>query len=364
MPGETFIIELNGEERSDLYPDLLGLEVELDDELAAFFRLEIAIAQRTDGTWSYLDDDSLAVWAEVVISAGLDDSVEELMVGYVTQIKPHFVSDPAECTVEVWGMDASVLMDRVEKLKDWPNKKDSDVAAEVFASYGLTPEVEDTAVSHDQAVSTIIQRETDICFLKRLALRNGYECYVTGRTGYFRPPQVGEAPQPLLAVHFGEETNVVSLSLEVNALAPAHVRMAQLDRLNKDVLEASALARQQTALGADGADALLAAGMDPAQLVLSRSVATGVPEMAALCQGVFHEAEWFVTGEGEIVGNKYRHVLRPRSTVTIKGVSESHSGVYYVCHVTHSFTREGYVQTFRIRRNGLNPTGDEDFSGA
>src|SRR5216683_2804527 len=126
-------------------------------------------------------------------------------------------------SLEIWGMDGSVLMDREEKLKDWPDKKDSDIAAEIFSLYGLTPETEDTVVTHDEKVSTIIQRETDIQFLRRLALRNGFECYVEGKTGYFRPPQVDAPPQPVLAVHFGDETNVRHLAIEVNALTPTNV---------------------------------------------------------------------------------------------------------------------------------------------
>ena len=39
----------------------------------------------------------------------------------------------------------------------------------MFQTHGLTPKVEDTDVVHDEEVSTIIQRETDIRFLKRLA---------------------------------------------------------------------------------------------------------------------------------------------------------------------------------------------------
>jgi hypothetical protein len=57
-------------------------------------------------------------------------------------------------------------------------------------------------------------------------------------------------------------------------------------------------------------------------------------------------------------------VLRPRRPVTIKGVGETHSGVYYVTHVTHTFTRDGYTQFFRVKRNGLMPTGTEDFSAS
>jgi hypothetical protein len=86
--------------------------------------------------------------------------------------------------------------------------------------------------------------------------------------------------------------------------------------------------------------------------------------MAALCQGLFHEVEWFVTAEGEIAGNQYGHVLKPRGTVTIKGVGETYSGIYYVIHVTHSFTSNGYTQSFRAKRNALMPTGTEDFAAS
>jgi phage protein D len=364
MAGETFVIEIDGEEISEeLYCDLVSLEVELDDELASMFRLKFIIMLQPDGTWTYLDDERFQLWKEVTISAGFESGTEELMVGYITHLKPNFDPDETQCTLEIWGMDGSVLMDRVEKLKDWPNKKDSDIAAELFGLYGLTPEVEDTTVIHDEAISTIIQRETDIQFLQRLALRNGYDCYVAGRTGYFRPPQVDETPQPILAVHFGEETNVINLSLEMNALTPVDVTMFQIDRLNKEVLEATAESSRQTALGSNNANSLLTAGMDPAQLFVGKNAATGLPEMNALCQGLYHEADWFVSGEGEIIGNKYQHVLLPRHTVTIKGIAEIYSGVYYVSHVTHSFSGSGYTQTFRVRRNGINPTGDENFTG-
>jgi phage protein D len=255
-------------------------------------------------------------------------------------------------------------MDREEKLKDWPNKKDSDIASEIFNLYGFTPDVEDTEVIHDEAVSTIIQRETDMQFLKRLALRNGFKCFIEGTTGYFRTPQVDATPQPVLAVHFGGETNIDRFSVEVNALTPANVAMFQVDRTNKEILDEAVETSQQTVLGATNAAGLLAVGIDPGQVYIGMNAATGNPEMAALCQGLFHEGEWFVTGEGEIAANQYGHVLKPRGTVTIKGVGETYSGVYYVSHVTHSFTSDGYAQSFRVKRNAIMPTGSEDFSAS
>lgn len=364
MEHENFKIEIEGEEVSDLYPDLIRLEVELDDELAGMFRLHLTLRQEQNGSWTPLDDERLRVWKLVVITAGLESDTVELISGYITYAKPVFDPDPAQCMLEIWGMDGSVLMDRVDKLKDWPNKKDSDIAAEIFNLYGFTPEIEDTEVIHDEAISTVIQRETDIQFLKRLALRNGFECYVEGTTGFFRPPQLDATPQPVLAVHFGDETSINRFSIEVNALAPANVAMFQIDRVNKEVLDASAESSLQEALGATDGAGILAAGMEPGLVVIGQTVTTGSPEMTALCQGLFHEGEWFVTGEGEIAANQYGHVLIPRRTVTIKGIGETYSGVYYICHVTHTFTPDGYTQVFRVKRNGLMPTGSEEFSAS
>lgn len=364
MEHENFILEIDGEEIEDLYQGLISLEVELDEELAGMFRMSITMMQQPDGIWTYLDEERFMVWKQVTISAGFESGTEEIFSGYITHVRPYFDPDPSQCTLEIWGMDGSVLMDREEKLKDWPNKKDSDIASEIFNLYGFTPDVEDTAVIHDEAVSTIIQRETDIQFLKRLALRNGYECYVEGTTGYFRPPQIDDAPQPVLAVHFGGETNVNSFSIDVNALTPANVAMFQIDRINKESLDVAAETSQQTALGDTDAAGLLAAGMNAGQIYIGMNAATGNPEMEALCQGLYHQGEWFVTGEGEISGNHYAHVLKPRRTVTIKGVGETHSGVYYITHVTHSFTSEGYMQLYRVKRNAIMPTGSEDFSAS
>src|SRR5262245_24997282 len=101
------------------------------------WRLRVPLLLEKDGTWSLLDDERFRVWKPVVIAAGLGGDVEELISGYVTHVRPVFDPDPAHCILEVWGLDGSVLLDREDKLKDWPNKKDSDIASEIFGAYGL-----------------------------------------------------------------------------------------------------------------------------------------------------------------------------------------------------------------------------------
>ena len=362
MQHENLLIEIDGAEVEGLYDDLISLEVELDDELASMFRLTIALLLRADGSWPYLDDERFTIWKQVVVRAGLEDETEQLISGYITHLRPDFGRELDQCRLEIWGMDASVLMDREDKLQDWPGKKDSDIATEIFNTYGLIPKVTDTEVIHEEAVSTIIQRETDIQFLKRLALRNGYECYVDGDAGYFRPPLIDGTSQPVLSVHFGDETNVNHLSLKVNALASANVAMFQIDRINKEILEATSASGQQRMLGANGADSYMDASIVPGLVYISQTATTGSSEMAMLCQGLYDTGEWFVTGEGEVAANQYGNILKPRGTVTIKGISETYSGVYYVTHVTHVFTADGYIQLFRVKRNALMPTGSENFS--
>lgn len=362
MAYDSLQIEIAGTEAADIYPDLLSLEVELDEELAGMFRLALALQLHADGSWSYLDDDRLVPWQRVVITAGLASDTEQLLSGYITHVRPSFGDGLDQCQLEIWGMDASVLMDRDDVLKDWPNKKDSDIAQEVFQTHNLSPQVTDTGVIHDEDVSTIIQRETDIRFLRRLALRNGYECFVDGDTGYFQPPAVGGSPQPVLAVQFGDQTTVTRFALEVNALAPSNVTMFQVDRLNKQVLDASADSLALRQLGAKPIGSFLAGGMSPGRAYLGQAVTTGLPEMTALCQELYDRSSWFVTGEGEVDANGYGSVLKPRGIVLIKGVGQTHSGMYYITHVTHSFTSDGYTQRFTVKRNALAVTGSENFS--
>ncbi|GGT11656.1 phage late control D family protein [Nonomuraea spiralis] len=356
MKHDSLRVEFDGAEIEELYQDLISLEVELDDRLAAMFRLTVALPPRPDGTWPHLDDDRLALWRKVVITAGLEDDARRLISGYITHLRPSFGAQLNECRLEVWGMDASVLMDRDDRLRAWPNKRDSDIATEVFGQYGLTPRVTGTDVVHEEEVSTIVQRESDIRLLRRLASRNGFDCYVDGDVGHFGPPATDASPQPVLAAHFGPETNLSTLRLQAQALAPTGVSMTQLDRFNGDILEARAQPGHLPALGARRVTDR------PGVLRVGHVVTTGLQEMTALCQSLQDEAEWFITGEGEVMANRYGTVLLPRGTVTIKGIGEAHSGVYYVSHVTHSFTGDGYVQAFKVRRNGLKLTGREQFT--
>lgn len=365
MSNESFVIEINGAEASDLYDDLITLEVEQCHELPATFQINLALyKQAEDGAWIHLDEQRLRAWNRIAIRVGfVGGGRDDLLEGFITRVTPRFAATESESVLEIAGIDASVLMDRKEKLKDWPNKSDSDIARAIFREHDFDAEVEDTEVVHDEKLSTVIQRETDLQFLQRLAKRNGFHCFVEGDVGHFHPVPASTTTQPLLAAHFGDETNLAHFTATVDALRPADTAMVQIDRFSKEVLVAETVAAVDVPLGSLDAAGLRPGSIDAARVHIARNAATGTPEMTALCHGLFRVGSWFVEGEGEIDTAVYGHVLRPRKLVTIKGVGESYSGVYYVCFVRHSITREGYTQYFRVKRDALMPTGAEDFGG-
>lgn len=356
-------ISINDEPAPDFFASLLEMEVEEDHRLAAMFRIKLAINRQDDGLWTFLDDERMKLWNKVKISVNLSDEEVELIAGYITQIKPHLDADENSSFLEIWGMDATSLMSLEEKIKDWPNKTDSDIAREIFQSYNLTPEVEDTGVAHDEAVATIIQRETDIQFLKRLARRNGFECFVKGETGYFRKPVLTETPQPVLAAHFGPETNLVYFDARLNALRPTAVEMHQIDTIGKQLQDAVIETGEQRQLGRDGALSVEAPNRITARMFVKHAVATSQPEMENLCRALFDEAEWFIEAKGEIDSVLYGAVLQTKNLAPIKGVGEIFSGIYYVTKVKHVFNIDRYIQQFTARRNALAPASPEDFAG-
>jgi len=363
VPGISATLEIDDTDASDILLSLTEMEIEDDHRLTSSFRIKLAIDLLGDGTWNCLDDERLALWKKLSIKVTVGDEEAELIKGYITHIKPH-IEDEENSYVVVMGLDGSCLMGLEEKIKDWPNKTDSDIATEILQSYSLEAQVDAVDVVHEDTVSTIIQRETDIRFLKRLARRNGFDCFVKGDTGYFSKPAFTDEPQPLLASNFGGETNLLSFAAALNALRPTKVAMSQIDTVAKEIVAADVEEGDQKKLGRDGALSLTVPNGNSSKMFVKQAVATSQAEMENLCVAFLDEAEWFIQAEGKINTAVYGSVLQTRKLVPIKGVGESFSGVYYVTNVKHTFSDGNYFQSFIGRRNALAPSGESDFSGA
>jgi hypothetical protein len=88
-------------------------------------------------------------------------------------------------------------------------------------------------------------------------------------------------------------------------------------------------------------------------------------EMQTFVQAIRDEAGWLITASGEINGEAYQSVLRPRRLVMVKGAGSVYSGKYYVTRVVHEMNHEGdYIQRFEARRNARDLDGTEQFGGS
>jgi phage protein D len=305
-----------------------------------------------------------------------DDGLEPVFDGYITTVTLTLGSHPGDSHVEVAAMDTSVLLSLEEKIATWPNMSDSDIVRQIVAAYGVAVDADSTSAVHQENDTTIVQRSTDFQFVRDLATLNGFEFYFdtdkasSAVTAHFRAPRLDAAPQPDLAIQFGEDSNLRSFSACLNMQRPLAVKLQQIDIKTNGANSAQATQVQLAKLGDKDSNTLFSGPL--ASLVTPKDtqgqmLALGPPtsdptELQTISQAARDEAGWFITAEGEINTDAYQSVLRPHRLVLIKGSGTPFSGKYYVTRVVHELAGGGaYKQTFEARRNARDLDGTETF---
>src|SRR6516164_1498737 len=134
----------------DFYANILSLRIEENTSIANTFHLQLATRLSDDGSsWSYLDDDRLALFVKVsikvgfsgggglagalsgVLGAGGNDGLIPVFDGYVTTVDFDVGSDPGNSRIAVGGMDTSVLMSLEEKITTWKDMSDSNIVQQI-----------------------------------------------------------------------------------------------------------------------------------------------------------------------------------------------------------------------------------------
>lgn len=369
MPNASYTLQINN---APADPDLLSaitlIEVEDDAALASAFRITLPIGLTDEGDWTQVAEEKFKPLTSVSISVQYGSSVNEvLMSGYITAHHIHFDDSPGASTLEIIGMDATTLLNLEEKIVAWSDMADSDIATQIFSSYSFTPQVDSTQPSYEENEVVIIQRGTDLAFLRRLARRNGFEFYVetdatTGiTTGHFHKPLLSGQPQKDLALAFGEERNVRQLEVNYDALRPTTADARGVSIGDKSDQSASKSSSDLDTLGAEG---LLDALDQQPKTLVARGSAFDDAELQTRAQAAVDASTWALAMSGEVDITGYQAVLRSRRTVLVKGAGTRYSGTYYVARVTHHLTPTTYTQKFELTRNALGLTGSEPFASA
>jgi phage protein D len=344
------------------------IEVEDHASMADMLRLKLSVAVREDGGgWTVLDDELFTRLVKLRLSVTVGTgSAMPLLDAYVIDVDTNFTNEPGNSEMVVTAMDPTVLLHLDEKVKSWPNMKDSDVASAIFgdSAYGFSPVVESTGYSRDEQDHTLVQRGSDIQFLQQLADRNGYGCFVALNDagvveGHFHPPKPDAQPQGTLTVNMGTATNVNRFKARYDMLGPAVAKAATIDPDDASAQSGDAKTPAKTE---DMGEAPSTPSDRPRTVLLSQLGMAQSGEVQRYAQSVVDRSSWSIVAEGELSTVAYAKVLRAKQPVMVRGVGQQFSGRYYVERVLHTITGEGsWTQKFTLRRNATGLTKREDF---
>lgn len=356
-------VRINGAASDSLLRCVQSITVDEDIGQGSSARIELSACRNPDGSWPYLEDENLAPWNRITLLVLFPQQTETVFDGYIAQVGCRTSEQADTMTVHIAAVDASYHMNQEEKARIWRGQHFEDIARSIFTEYQFKPMVADPPPGATPPPQTA-QRGTDHAFLRELARRRGYEFYVLGGSAFFRPAQLDGAPQKLIAVNFGEQSNAMNMEFESDGTAATATSLAWFDALEGKAQSAQA---NTSGLPPQGT-AQLAALRGGVNMPQATRVARGHgfhsgAQAADYATGMLRRHGWWVSARGRLNGLKYGAVLRTRRTVGVKGAGALYNGLYYVRQVQHHIGPRSYEMQFELVRNAQGELGSEDFEG-
>jgi hypothetical protein len=387
--ASSWQVLLNGQQaEQNLYTLIASVEVEESMDLPAAVQILLPVSRSSGGDLTYVSDPRFAPLASVSViataggsgasgvvggavgavaasfgSGAAASATQCIFDGYVLSQKVHLETGTTKSTFTVWGQDASWLMNLTEKVKEWVDVTDAAVASAIFGDYGITPSGEnaqDDSPSHTENGHSLMQRGSDIQFLRMLARRNGKVCRIAcadkpgSRTGYFAKPKLDGNPAATITLNDPTNWTVSAVDLDWDATRPTSVvaRQALFSDAGEGGVSADTSASGLIPLGDRG---LADFTGKPMTVLLAAPVDSG-GELTLRAQSVLREADWFVRCDGDADVERLGVVLRAGMIVALVGVGALHSGRYLVWSVRHRITQEAHTMKFVLVRNAVgNP---------
>lgn len=349
----------------ELTEAIQSVSVTLKDEGKSGFQLVVQVGRSgTSDVRDYplLADPLLSLFNRVILTVALGGTPHVLVDGVITTREFLPGGQPGAAILTLTGEDVSVMMDLKKRRAQFPAMSDVMIATQIIGSYseyGLVPVVTPPPTIDQPAPTDRIpvHQGTDLEILNEIAKKAGWVFFVEpGPTpgmnrGYWGPPPHADALQAPLNVNMGAETNVSSLSFTHNGLAATQISDTIQDQKTETPVEVFASTRD-TLLSANTA---LPSGQAAARSgLLEPNSGMSVTEARDRAQAITNRSlDEVVTVQGELDAIRYGAVLRPRSTVSVRGAGWTNDGTYYVKSVSHSIKRGKYKQRFTLSRDGV-----------
>ncbi|HVK55996.1 MAG TPA: hypothetical protein VM532_13330 [Burkholderiales bacterium] len=359
-PAEC-VIEVNQQPIEDLYPFLVEVTVETGRTEPAVATLTFESRRDEHGEWLVQDATGidgreyvLREWSSILIKAVFGDREEEVLRGFIRQVKAEYPEDQGAARVIVECQDESLQLDREHRRKTWGTTdapmSDTQIVTEMLGSYSpLSLDAE--SASGQSGLVGLNQDGTDIRFLKDRAEANGYELIFRGGTVYFGPMRIDmPTPQDTIMVYAGADSNCLSINVQSDSHQPDAVSfdLPGTDNASSTTYTVEPDLKVLGQTRASSADR----GLTPFVWKLTGESGADEARLRAKAQQKANDADIHkVAADGELDGTLYGHVLLPGLPVIVDGLGSRLSGTYYVDAVSHTFSPLGYKQRFKLLRN-------------
>jgi phage protein D len=377
---------------ADFYTSIASLEVEENVEMPGAMQLNLPVNRSDSGDLTNVADSRFKPLANIAVVAtpaagaatdlagaaasalgiggGGSSAAQCIFDGYILSHKLHLEKGTTNSTLVIWGQDASWLMNLTENVKEWVDVTDGDVANAIFGDYGISPaddNTSDDSPSHTEDGHSLMQRGTDIQFLRMLARRNGKICRVAckdqpgQRIGYFAKAKLDGDPVLTLTVTDPENWTMEAMDLEWDVTRPTSV-IARQALFTDDDEDGVSGDTSDSGLNSLGDRALADFAGKPMTVLLAAPVDDG-GELSLRAQSLLREADWFVRCEGQADVARLNAILRADTVVEIDGIGTLHSGKYYVWSVRHTITADSHKMKFVLMRNAVGPAPSDGAGG-
>lgn len=347
-------------EITELAQYLVEATVEASRSEAAICTLVFDTFRLEDDSWQVQDAGVFVPWKPFRIEAGFGDYSEEIMRGFVKEVRADTPEQMGNAKVVVFCQDESLLLDREHVRKVWSREDEAMTDGEIADEIGG----EHFSVERDDGLSNVSlnQDATGIQFLRDRAEANGFECYVREGTLYFKAPQLDEDPQSSIMVYKGERTNCLRIAIQHDGHRPDEIALVRAAATGTE-LEQESFPPDLRLLG-DSAATSDGMGLAPFVWQMPRPAGSTLEEARSRAQARANDNAWKVVAEGELDGTLYGHVLLTHKPVGVYGIGDTYGGLYYVDQVTHVFAQNGYRQSFRLLRNATGQNTEPESSDA
>jgi phage protein D len=313
------------------------------------YRIRYQLTEQ-DGDFAILSDGRLAPGGELTIGTQVADTPHVLVQGQVYGQKLKFMHGVRESWVEVCGGDKAFEMDREVKTKVWSDQSASDTVSAILSGYGVTPAVDPIATTHTEDTHTLLQRDTDLRFVRRLARRYGHWFWFTTdamgtTTAHFKRPVTTGSQVATLEIST-KNPSLAELEIEWDVERPGAAVTKQLKLSDLSIIDGQVAKSPLPPLGTAGL-----ADLAPVRQARLGAAVDDVGDLRARAEATLIDGGWFLRARGQTNARALNAVLRTHTLVAVDGLGKRHSGGYMVASVRHVLDGDGHTMEFELIRN-------------